>query len=276
MPKILATITHRLRTGQLGNKRAVSVAGVPAASINPNDPNFKASYAYVDLDIKLALAEDNSIWCCLSNGRVTQSGMINAGNAGFNPWYLHAMSYYVPFSLTIPVGNTTPDAYVSSQGKDFGRFEWWYGANSWNFTGNTSFSAHGDHLGEDVSAAQADGYSKLNYPLSSVQTEVDEATKTTYGIINILFPIVYVSTSGISDAITLNSQQIRVDMTEFLSYFPWAVSKEEWLSCNRKGGSVQRFSTGWQDAKNVSNSPTRSHVFDRQNDWRVSEKTGKE
>lgn len=140
MPKILATITHRLRTGQLGNKRAVSVAGVSAASINPNDPNFK----------------------------------------------------------------------------------------------------------------------------------------TTYGIINLLFPIVYVSTSGISDAITLNSQQVKVDMTEFLSYFPWGVSKDEWLSCNRKGGSVQRFSTGWQDAKNVSNSPTRSHVFDRQNDWRVSEKTGKE
>ena len=68
---------------------------------------------------------------------------------------------------------------------------------------------------------------------------------------------------------TIHLSQIVTD------WFPWAISRGEWLSCNRSGGGVYRWGGSWKEMKN-SKQANRSHVFHQSNGWAVSQKTGKE
>ena len=58
-------------------------------------------------------------------------------------------------------------------------------------------------------------------------------------------------------------------------WFPWAISRGEWLSCNRSGGGIYRWGGSWREMKN-SKQANRSHVFHQSNGWAVSPKIGKE
>ena len=68
---------------------------------------------------------------------------------------------------------------------------------------------------------------------------------------------------------TIHLSQIVTD------WFPWAISRGEWLSCNRSGGGVYRWGGSWREMKN-SKQANKSHVFHQSNGWAVSQKTGKE
>lgn len=80
----------------------------------------------------------------------------------------------------------------------------------------------------------------------------------------------------VGQAVVNSGNDFTIHLSDLVSdYFPWAVWQSNWMSCNRQGGSVQRRSGNWTDAKN-SSSIEDSHVFHHAGGWQISPKTGQE
>ena len=80
----------------------------------------------------------------------------------------------------------------------------------------------------------------------------------------------------VGSAVTQSGNTFTIHLSDLITdYFPWAVSGNGWLSCNRPGGGLYRWTGSWSDMKN-SIQISRSHVFHQQNGWQVSPKTGAE
>ena len=80
----------------------------------------------------------------------------------------------------------------------------------------------------------------------------------------------------VGSAVTQSGNTFTIHLSDLVTdYFPWAVSGNGWLSCNRPGGGLHRWTGSWSDMKN-STQASRSHVFHQQNGWQVSPKTGAE
>lgn len=234
--------TTHIVSGKLGDKDVKSISGVPGTSMS-------AAYIYVNLYVKLAVTDSDELYIALSNGKITQQHMINqTGDLGTNPWRVFLCARPSAFSVTIPSGATSLFQYPRQYSwKDL---LWYAGQESSDFTGITSFSTVADPTSE--SDAVSKGYTKLPFKITDIDITEESGTQTWTGTIYLNFPVVYEKASpGISDAITLASTQVSVDVTTLLPYYPWAIRKSgSWKSCNRDGGSLQIRKGSWQDVLN--------------------------
>lgn len=266
--KIIARSRTHVTSGVRGNKRAASISGVPGT-------NLSAAYAYVDLWVKLALAENQDLYVAVESGDIVQDGMVNAG--GFDPWDVFLLAKQKKFTVTIPVGTTQLWPLVANDADLIDRKNWWHGETNSNFTGSAHWDAKNDL--NDTSNAGAYGYKKLNFHIADLDIHYDSDKKITTGTIYMNFPILYRDSSAVTSPITLDSTAVSVDVTELVSYFPWSVRiNNKWMSCNRQGGSFKvRRSNTWGDAKNSQSDSGTQHGFYRDsNTWKRLPKFGGE
>lgn len=249
---IVGCSTTRIRSGTLGNKDAQSVAGVPGHALD-------ASYARVDLDVKLAATDTGALYVALSNGYVRQTNMVNVVSRN-NPWHLFAQVSLSPFTLTVPNGTTDLWPY-GRRNNHFGEWEWWNGASSTDFTGDTTFPSVDDPTSE--SDATGKGYKLLPFNLSQLDKETSESggVVTTTGKLNLLLPILYQWTDGVTSPITLGSVEFSVDVSNLVLYFPFSIRKSgTMMSADREGGSTRIRKPGqWRDVKNSEAGGTQQH-----------------
>lgn len=265
---IVGCSTTRIQSGALGNKDASSVAGVPGYALD-------ASYARVDLDVKLAATDTGALYVVLSNGYVRQTNMVNVVSRN-NPWHLFAQVSLDPFTLTIPTGTTDLWPY-GRRNNYFGEWEWWNGASSSSFTGDTTFSSVADPTSE--SDATGKGYKLLPFTLSQLDKETSESggVVTTTGKLNLLLPILYQWTDGVTSPITLSSVEFSVDVSNLVLYYPFAIRKSGAMrSADRPGGFTRiRKSGAFRDVKNSEASGTQQQAFVRKSGaWTRAPKIG--
>ena len=253
---IVGCSTTRIRSGALGNKDASSVAGVPGRGLD-------AAYARVDLDVKLAATDAGALYVALSNGYVRQTNMSNVA-ARNNPWHLFAQVSLSPFTLTVPIGTTDLWPY-GRRNNYFGEWEWWNGASSTDFTGDTTFPSVANPTSE--SDATGKGYRLLPFNLSQLSKETHESggVVTTTAKLNLLLPILYQWTDGVTSPITLGSVEFSVDVSNLVLYFPFAIRKSSVMrSADRPGGFTRiRKSGTWHDVKNSEASGTQQQALIR-------------
>ena len=241
---IVGCTTTRIQSGSLGDKRAESVAGVPGTRLS-------AAYARVDLDVKLAATDTGALYVVLSNGYVRQLHMSNASGDRNNPWHLFAQVSLSPFSLSIPVGTSSYWQY-GRQNNYFGEWTWYGGANSTDFTGDTTFDPVANPASE--SDATSKGYKLLPFNMSQLSKETHESggVVTTTAKLNLLLPILYEWSAGTTSPITINSVEFSVDVSDLVLYYPFAIRKSgTMMSADRTGGFTKiRKSGQWRDVKN--------------------------
>ena len=265
---IVGCSTTRIQSGALGNKDASSVAGVPGHALD-------ASYARVDLDVKLAATDTGALYVALSNGYVRQTNMVNVVSRN-NPWHLFAQVSLDPFTLTIPNGTTDLWPY-GRRNNHFGEWEWWNGASSTSFTGDTTFPSVADPTSE--SDATGKGYELLPFNLSQLDKETSESggVVTTTGKLNLLLPILYQWTDGVTSPITLGSVEFSVDVSNLVLYYPFAIRKSGTMrSADRAGGFTRiRKSGQWRDVKNSEAGGTQQHgLVRRDGSWTRAPRIG--
>ena len=78
--------------------------------------------------------------------------------------------------------------------------------------------------------------------------------------------VMYVSGTGtysVDDPIYPNPMRVVIPgFLQYLDYFPFAVNKGNWASCNRNGGFTQQWSgSAWQNRKNVAASSGSNHAW---------------
>lgn len=253
---IVGCSTTRIQSGALGNKGAKSVAGVPGH-------NLSASYARVDLDIKLAATDKGALYVALSNGYVRQTNMMNDVSRP-NPWHLFAQVSLLPFTLTIPAGTTDLWPY-GHRNNYFGEWTWWGGTSTKNFTGDTTFAPVGDPTSE--SDATAKGYELLPFNLSQLDKETHESggVVTTSASLNLLLPILYQWTDGVTSPITLGSVKFSVDVSSLVLYYPFAIRKGGVMASADRSGGVTRIrkSGSFRGVKNSEAAGTQQQAMVR-------------
>lgn len=256
---IMGITTTRITAGQRGNKKASSPSGVPGTSA-------PAAYAYVDLDIKLAVDASDNLYIAASNGSIVQDHMINqTSDPAVNPWDVFLIARAQAFSVTIPQGTTDLWSQVSGY---FDRQNWFTGEYSNDFTGNCTWQPKQDLA--DESQASALGYSKLSFKLSDVDISEQGGVQTKIGTIYVCFPILYHYSSAITSAVTMASVPVSVNVTTLLPYYPYAIRKSgAFASCDRSGGSVAiRKSASWRDVMNYqSDSESQQAMYRSGQSW---------
>lgn len=257
---IVGCTTTRIQSGALGDKGAQSVAGVPGTEL-------PAAYARVDLDVKLAATDTGALYVALSNGYVRQLHMSNLSGSGRdNPWHLFAQVSLSPFSLSIPIGTTEYWQYGRSNNY-FGEWEWYGGANSADFTGDTTFATVANPTSE--SDATSKGYKLLPFNMSQLSKETHESggVITTTAKLNLLLPILYEWSSGTTSPITISSVEFSVDVSDLVLYYPFAIRKSgRMMSADRTGGFTRiRKSSRWRDVKNSEAGGTQQQGLVRKN-----------
>lgn len=236
--------TTHIVSGELGNKDARSIAGVPGASM-------AAAYVYVNLYIKLAVTDDDSLYIAPSNGRITQRNMSNVHGFGTNEWRVFLCARSRPFSITFPTGATSLFQYPRQYSWEDDR--WFEGYSTSDFTGLTTYPTVADPTSE--SDAVRKGYTKLPFKIKDIDVTEDSGTQTWTGTIYLNFPVTYEKTSGVTDSMTLSSTPVSVDVTTLLAYYPWAIRKSgSWKSCNRDGGHLRIRKGSWRDVLNYQSS----------------------
>ena len=267
---IVGCSTTRIQSGVLGNKDASSVAGVPGYALD-------ASYARVDLDVKLAATDTGALYVALSNGYVRQTGMVNVVSR-VNPWHLFAQVGLESFTLTVPVGTTDLWPY-GRRNNYFGEWEWWNGASSESFTGNATFASVADPTSE--SDATGRGYKLLPFNLTQLEKETHESggVVTTTASLYLLLPILYQWTDGVTSPITLGSVKFSVDVSNLVLYYPFAIRKSGVMrSADRPGGLTRiRKSGAFRDVKNSEAAGTQQQALIRRSGaWSRAPKIGVE
>ena len=267
---IVGCTTNRIQSGVLGDKDAPSVAGVPGTLTG-------AAYIRADVDIKLAATDTGALYVVLSNGYVRQTNMINTVSR-LDPWHLFAQVGLNPFTLTIPAGTEQLWGYGRTNNY-FGEWAWYTGESSTNFTGNTTFATVGDPVSE--SDAVSKGYKLLPFNLSQLSKETHESggVLTTTAKLNLLLPVLYEWSDGITSPITLSSVQFTLDVSALVLYFPFAIRKSGVMrSADRAGGFTRlRKSGAWRDVKNSEAAGTQQQALIRRSGaWERAPKIGVE
>lgn len=264
---IVGNSTTRVTSGALGNKTAMSIAGVPGSGL-------PSAYARVDLDVKLAATDAGELYMALSNGYVRQTHMSN--DADNDPWNLFLKVSTDPFTLTIPAqpGRVELWEYVSDS---IAGWQWWNGALNLNFTGETTFPTRPD-LTDEASAA-ANGYYKLPFNISDVSSSssISGGVVATTSEVYINLPILYQWATDITSALTLSATKVTLDTTAIIDYFPFAIRKSGTMrTCNRAGGKVGiRKSGTFRDARCSEASGYDSKAFGRKTgNWVVVPRIG--
>lgn len=233
--------TTHIVSGKLGDKSTKSIAGVPGSGL-------AAAYVYVDLYIKLAVTDDDSLYIAASNGKITQQNMSNIHEWSLNEWRVFLCARPSPFSVTFPTGATSLFQYPRKY--SWQDEQWFSGESTSSFTGLTTFPSVGDPTSE--SDALSKGYYKLPFKITDIDITEEAGTQTWTGTVYLNFPVTYERSSGVTDDMTLSSTQVSVDVTTLLPYYPWAIRKSgSFVSCNRSGGHVKIMkSASWRDVQN--------------------------
>lgn len=223
---VIATVTHHISTGELGNKRTASIAGTPGSEL-------PSAYAAVNLDAKLAATDSGALYLALSNGYVRQTNMVN--DLDGNPWYAALMVRTGNFSVYLPAGTRGMTSYVRGLPGYVSDWQWWNGAENYSFTGTTDFPARPDLT--DESQASANGYFLLPFSLSDISQEVSEGHVV--GTLWFCIPITWNAGGATTSANTIPATAVSIDVTTLVEYFPFAIRRDgAWASANRAGGST--------------------------------------
>lgn len=252
---IVASQTNHIVSGTLGDKTAVSCGGVPGTG------TLDSAYIYVNTYITTLLDDDGHLWFANTSGRAYQTGMIDIYGVA---WYIHTMIRNRSFSITY-VGNFE-DTYA---GQYFQRTLWHSAVASENFTGSVTYNVSTNVT--TVSQAESLGYYDSGYSLDDFPREGNTTNVTVY----VMYPINY----GVGDtAVTLTALPFTFSFSQILEYYPFARYSGGWLSCNREGGSLTKYSgSSWTDLKNIEGSASESTVFNYSGSaWEIAPKIGEE
>lgn len=248
--------TH-IVSGQLGNKRAVSCAGVPAFDVIGGLPDN--AYIAVDLYLALAVSDSGALYCRPVNGYVRQTGMTDAYGNDWDAFFVARTSQF-NMSFTAGGGNL----WDQINGQYFRRDDWMTGYVGTNGTGTSDYGTVGKPTSEQDALSK--GFAQLPFNIDDIPKTYREqgGHRITTGHVYLCIPVLYNSTP--TDSVSISSVEFTIELDELLRYHPFAIRKGgEWKSANREGGSTKiRKSSAWRDVYNIANDESDQDAFIRQ------------
>lgn len=262
MANVNAYADNVIYSGELGNKEAVSCAGVPGMGL-------PSVYAYVNTRIRTLVDETGVLWFANVDGTVAQYDMRD--DYGDSDWLCSCVIEKDPFSITWPVGTTNMLDQLS--GRAFQTAVWHSAAAGSGWTGVVNYNLA--DVPTNTDDATTLGYKNSGYTLEDLGVVTSDGTvQTTTVNLYVCYPITYGTDSGTTSELTISSLALSFDFTSLVpegSYYPWAMHESGWQSLNRDGGLLgTRENDAWRDLLNVADDADESCVFYRENGWQVA------
>lgn len=262
MSDIISYQDNVVTSGVVGDTHAVSCCGVPGMG------NLSSAYVYVMARLRTLLDSDGYLWFANVDGATRQTGMRD--DYGVNNWYVQTILGLSQFNVNY--GGSLGTFEEQYAGRYFQRNIWHIAGASQSFEGGYAYKVENMPI-NDAQATQL-GYWNSHWKVSDLNLTTSGNTVT--APVYIAYPITY----GNSDTpIGLPALQFTLEFTQIVTndYFPFATfNSGAWKSCNRSGGSVQRYSSGWQNVKNRQGDSANSHAFYFNGSWAIAPKVGAE